>query len=535
MNNDLSAINNFFGENVFGVNNPLIKGMAEANENPMGTFGGNDLDIKGMYELPQRLSDFRYDGVRRKTFGLGFEILRKIAEKVIIIGIIHNIRVQQVEPFTKAPSISEEDVGFHIRLRDKGETPTEKQKSVMRKTEDWVMECGEEKGSSDRDDFFQFSKKLIRDNLTIDQIGTALGRTRGGDVREFRILDGATIYPVMKDIGYKGIKKIDYVQIYEENVYEVFTSDDLIFSISNPRTDLKYTNFGYSFMEMAITTITGFLNAHQYNNDFFSSSTQPPGFISFDTAEGWDENTFKALQREWENQFRGLPELWKTGFLGGKAKWNTIRPNNKDLEFNQYIQMLSGWLFALYGMDSAEAGLRLQQAQNVMNENVENKIAYSQSRGLKHHLSFMERIVNKILRFNEDLNDYVFEFTGLEKKDQKAELEVEKMQTETYLTINEMRERKDLEPIENGDIISNSFFMQAVQSSQQEQEGGMEGEGEEGADEGGDDGFNFDEYEDENADAENEKPEPENDDAFQPDEEPVIEKSINFNIDNLLK
>ena len=482
---------------------------------------------KGIMELPREYSyDYFIDGVRRKFFGLTFETLREIADKVVIIGIIHNIRQQQIETFLD-PARNEEDQGWMIKCKDTEKTPDKQDKKIMQDIERFILKCGIGPSTYQRDDLYKAGKKCLTDTLVLDQNAISIGRTRNGKLSEFRILDGATIYPVIKDVGYKGDKKISHVQLWDEKVLETFTEDEIIFEFSRPRTDLRLCNFGYSYEEQAIDTITSFLFAVQYNKEFFNSSTQPPGFFSF-KGNSYDETQLSALSRQWMTMFKGIPGFWRTPFLQNDAKWTSVRPANKDLEFNQYIQMLSSWLFALYGMDPAEAGLRLQQAQNVLNENVESKIAYSKSRGLLHHLTYFARLLNRILEFNHDWDDFYIDMVGVEKKDQQAEAQVEKTLCETYLTINELRARKDLGPIPSGDIVSNPYYLQAQQNAAMADDSGG-GEQEEDFNFGDEqepevpdtDEFNFDEDVDTQQTAE--------------PEQPKLNKSTNIDIGNLLK
>ena len=174
--------------------------------------------------------------------------------------------------------------------------------------------------------------------------------------------------------------------------------------------------------------------------------------------------------------FRGIKGMWKTPFLQGNAKWNNIAPNNRDMEFNQYTQILASWICAVHGIDPAELGVKFNQSQNVMFENQEAKLNYSADRGLKDLLFFHQSWMNKLMAMVPEWEEYYIGFTGIAARDQMAELEVDEKQTKTYMTINEKRKEKDLPEIEGGDIISDQTFLQNKQGAAMGGMPGMEGE-----------------------------------------------------------
>ena len=87
--------------------------------------------------------------------------------------------------------------------------------------------------------------------------------------------------------------------------------------------------------------------------------------------------------------------------------------------------MLASWICAIHGIDPQEMGIRLNQAQNVLNENNEAKIAYSKDRGLKSLLGFHTSWLTNIIERVPEWKDYRVEFTGLESKSQMSMLEVD--------------------------------------------------------------------------------------------------------------
>ena len=65
---------------------------------------------------------------------------------------------------------------------------------------------------------------------------------------------------------------------------------------------------------------------------------------------------------------------------------------------------------------------------------------------------------------------YEFKFVGLdETDDEDAELERDIKAVSNYMTLNEIRAKRNLPPIENGDIVLNPTYLQAMGMAQQQQ------------------------------------------------------------------
>jgi hypothetical protein len=441
-------------------------------------------DVKGILEYDSKNFPYAYysnKGIIPKYGDINFAILRSIAKKVGVVSSIHNLRASQLREFSKI-SYNDEEPGFRVKLIEKDATPTNRQKDEIKKIEEFIRYSGRTDYSGYEDDertneLPEIIELIARELLTIDQVALVPRFDRGGRFFDYWLLDAATIKRVDKSIGYQGDAGISFVQEIDYKVYETFTSKEILFYIMNRTTELRHVWYGCSPCEMAIELITSWIYSLQYNKEFFNSSAQPKGFFSFE-GENIDTSELEDLQRQWQAMFRGVKNQFKTPFLNFNAKWNNIGPNNRDMEFNQYFQVLSSWIGAIYGVDMAELGLRLNQAQNVLSENIEGKINVSADRGLKSLIFGITRVFNKLLKFGDWHKEYQIVATGVNVKNGKERVELEEKQTSIYMTVNELRAQKDMKPIEGGDIILNPTYLQNIQAKQQQKMGGMD-EGEE--------------------------------------------------------
>jgi hypothetical protein len=462
--------------------------------------GAVNAQTKGLVELTRELTKFGtgYKGTKDKHSRLTFNSLREMAKRVSIISSIHTTRIQQLRPFCY-PSHNEEAQGYMVKLKEKDKVPTAKEKKEMKEITDFIFYTGKKDfdGAEEREDRLpEVIEKLTREHLTIDQIAIEPQFNLKGDFVAYWVLDGAYIKKTMPDTGYEGNKKIKYIQELDGKTTAVYERDELFFYCHNPRADIRYYGYGYSAIEQSIDIVTGWLYSMMYNKEVFNSSALPKGFLSFD-GEELDQSDLEDLQREWTSMFSGIKGLHKTPFFQYGAKWQNMAPSNRDMEWNIYTQFLSSLICANHGIDAAEMGLRLNQAQNVLNDNQEAKIAFSKDRGFKDLIFFHRSWINRILEYNKEWSEkYQVVFTGLENKDQAAELDLDIKKVQYFQTINETRKERDLPPIENGDLILNQQYLQYIQGkeAQEQQSEEVQGEGDENAVEGGSEGSEMNEF-----------------------------------------
>ena len=230
-----------------------------------------------------------------------------------------------------------------------------------------------------------------------------------------------------------------------------------------------------SYLEQSIDTITGWLFGMAYNKEVFNSSAQPKGFFSFNPKQPIDPESLQELQRQWIAMFRGIKGMWKVPFLQYDAKWNPVRPNNSDMEYSSYIQLLSALICAVHKIDPQELGLKFQQSAAISIGGGGSKARQnnqSHDRGLQDLLTYAEDVCNRIMERQAGWEDYEFDFTGKEIKDENKALEIDTKRVGNYMTLNELRKEHDMEPLEYGDVPLNATFIQYLTQKEMMAEGG---------------------------------------------------------------
>ena len=207
----------------------------------------------------------------------------------------------------------------------------------------------------------------------------------------------------------------------------------------------------------------------------------------------YTQEQLEDAQDEWMANFQAMDGQWNIPLLNSDAKVLNLNNSNREMEYQKFLEFTGSLICATCGVDSAEIGLRLNQAQNVMSENVDGKQMFSKNRGTREMLGGFIYIMNRFLRISgySWAKDWKFKFNGLSTNDKGFEADLRKKNVETVMTVDEIREQMDLPPLENGEgkVILNSVFVQFKQMAMQEAQGGgdmgggMPGEGDQPPDE----------------------------------------------------
>lgn len=491
-------------EQITGVNMGanLAKAAGIANEG-----GGQVLVQKGFLLDDTILNDWR--GLIENGYGgIQDRILREAERKAPIVSAAINLRRMQCRPFARR-SDDPSKPGFRIKTRDPNYAPTKEDKKTINELEDWFLFAGrtDHRAALDRDNDMQSVMKMaMAEYMIIDKVAIEVRHDSKGRLFDFMPLDASTIRKVLptgirankSDFRFNPfitkteiaermekerisqfpakLEEIAYVQLIDDRLTAGFTANDLIFSIRQERTDVRFRGQGYSPLEQAISCITAFVNTMQWNSENFNGSAIPKVALVAEQG-GFDKPSLRALQREWQANFMGRGQF-KIPMLNGKWTALDLLKNNREMEYDKYIKFVSALCLAVLGVDATELGLKLNDSQPILGENADGKMQHSKSRGLHDLLGALASIWNIILRRN-GYAKFEFEYTGIEPKDKDAEQTLLNSQVRSYKTIDEVRATQDMAPLPDGQgkIILDTTFQQAAQAAKMEAQASGDGGG----------------------------------------------------------
>jgi hypothetical protein len=222
-----------------------------------------------------------------------------------------------------------------------------------------------------------------------------------------------------------------------------------------------------------IQTVTAILNADTYNANFFRVGSAPKGILKY--SGNINPNTVEDFRRQWTAQVSGVMNMHKIPMINAdKLDFINTGQNNKDMEFAKFQEFLIKISCAMYKIDPAEVGFPMQGTAAPSglggDGGTKEKLQYSKSKGLKPLIKKTEKWLNKYVI--QPLNpQYELKFVGIDdEEDEELALERDIKLVSNIMTLNEMRAKRNLPAVENGDVILNPTFLQAKGMAQQGQE-----------------------------------------------------------------
>lgn len=446
-------------------------------------------------------------GYKDKPFSLTYTTLKRMSKTPIINSIIKT-RKNQVADFAE-PQENKYSTGFVIQKKPKGgveQKMDNKDKKIAFAITDFILKGGNT-SQWGYDDFDTFIRKIVEDSLVYDQMTFECVRNRRGqlesfiatDAATFRMADsffdkdydnvffqrhGANVWKDRSDFGPKvhGYYPA-YVQVYQNMKVNEFYPWELCFGIRNPSTSIWANGYGCSELEELINVVTSMLWSDEYNRRFFSQGSAPKGFFRVKGTN--NEAALQQFKQQWQSMITGVMQSWKTPVIEADVDWIDLQKNNRDMEYSSWIEYLIKIACAVYSIDPSEIGWDISRSNGnggLFEGSQEQRLKHSKDKGLYPLLKFLQRKLNKYII--EQINpDYELVFVGLNGLTIEEELKMDIDKVNSFMTVNEAREKYEMKPLEGGDAPNNSAFLQnknAQAMAQQQAAMGGATNGEEG-------------------------------------------------------
>lgn len=444
--------------------------------------GSTAPEPKSWFIDPNDMLDSTGLGYRVQPNMLTYETIRAFAERNSCIGSIIQLRTTQTEPFTDVQH-SKYGTGFKVvPVYDSERALTRSEHERQHYLEQYILWCGKDR-NVERDEFRTFVHKLVRDRLVFDQAAFEKVRSLDNRMHSFYAVDGSTIRiaaPIKGKATPQSTKEtIKYVQMVDGEIAETYTMDELAFMVANPRTNIRVGGYGFSEIEMLITTVTSHLWAEQWNRNAFKQGSTMRGVMNL---PGVNQTTLDMFRRQWGVMMSGVENAHKLPVINAPgAQWLPMNLSNTEMGYQLWLEYLIKVICAFYLVDPAEINHDLRggvgSAPAFMTTN-EAQQKLSKDRGLPPLLRHISNGLNRNILSQVDPRWKVV-FVGLDAKTEAENVELRTKQSSSILTLNEARSLEKLPPVPHGDIINNPTYTgylrdQAMAAQQQQQPpGGM--------------------------------------------------------------
>lgn len=417
-------------------------------------------EIKSILWNPSEIG-FNGKGYRDPNNGISFGTLNRMGEIFIVKAII-NTRIEQVQNFLKY-SLDDQKPGYQIRYKKSPGSEDKELNEKDKKIVDYIVKFLEEGGENDKweceDNFQEFTRKVLRDSLVLDQMTFELVRARNMNLKKYRAVDAALIrqldtndprYAQMfENFRWHGYLP-RYAMVWDgqiirhpvTNEYVVFYPWELGYGVRNKTTNVLRNGYGCSELETLIEIVTWILWGMQYNGNFFKQGSQPKGFINVKNGN-IDQGTLNEFRQDWKQTMSTVYNSHKIPVIQGiDLEWIDLQQTNRDMEFTEWIKFLLVIACAVFRMDPSELGFQFQDAARIFGqEGQKERLDHSRQKGLTPLLVFYQNVLNKyIISEIDDRLELVF--TGIEIEDEAAQVELDKKKSEAgFVSLEDMFEK----------------------------------------------------------------------------------------------
>ena len=430
-------------------------------------------------------------GYKDKPYSLSYVTLKRMSKTPIINSIIKT-RKNQVADFAE-PQENKYSTGFVIRKKSKGgveQKMDNKDKKIAFAITDFLLRGGNT-SQWGYDDFDTFIRKIVEDSLVYDQMTFECIRNRRGQLESFIATDGATfrmadsffdkdynnvffqrngaaVWEDRREFGPKvhGYYPA-YVQVYQNMKVNEFYPWELCFGVRNPSTSIYANGYGCSELEELINVVTSLLWGDEYNRRFFSQGSAPKGLLRIKGVNS--QSALQQFKQQWQSMITGVMQAWKTPVVDADVEWIDLQKNNRDMEYSAWMEYLIKLACGVYSIDPTEIGWDISRSvgnSGLFEGSQEERLRHSKDKGLYPLLKFLQRKLNKYIV--EQINpEYELVFMGLNGMSIEDELKMDIDKVNSFMTVNEIREKYELKPLEGGDQPNNSTFLQAKSDAQQ--------------------------------------------------------------------
>jgi HK97 family phage portal protein len=232
--------------------------------------------------------------------------------------------------------------------------------------------------------------------------------------------------------------------------------------------------YGLSPIEPVLKSIATHNEAAAYNKSLLQNQAKPSGLLIYEGVEGGDnilqDKQYKRLQQEIEAKFTGTHNAGKPMLLEGGFKWQSLSMTQEELEFLESKNSVAREIALGFGVPPMLLGI--PGDNTFANYKEANRAFHRQTvlplvdRGCKSMSSFFQPSYGEDFYLQADVDKV--EALSEERADAWN-----RVNTSTFLTINEKREELNFKPVEGGDVVlvpSSSVSLEDI---------GFEGGGEE--------------------------------------------------------
>jgi PAS domain-containing protein len=190
----------------------------------------------------------------------------------------------------------------------------------------------------------QWVRILAEETLVIDAVAIYRRRTKDGKPYALEIIDGSTINVLIDRTGRRPLPPAPaFQQVLKGMPAAWFTSDELVYSVRNPRANKAY---GLSPVEQIITYVNIGLRRLAKQLHTFTEGNIPEALMT--VPENWTVEQIATFQRYWDALMENAANRRRMKFVPAGMNYWPIHPDNQLLDqFDEWLARIVAYAFSL--------------------------------------------------------------------------------------------------------------------------------------------------------------------------------------------
>ena len=289
--------------------------------------------------------------------------------------------------------------------------------------------------------FAAWLRPALEDLLVLDAPALELRRDRGGRLVGLDVVPGDTIKLLVDETGRRPQAPLPaYQQVIKGVVWADLTTADLIYAPRNLRPNHLY---GFSPVEQVVVTLNTLLRRQTAQLGYFTESNIPSGLLN--TPAGWGPDAIKTMQDAWDAR------LMADGAVKSKLVWAPAETKYQPFKDSPLKDDFDEWLARIvcYAFSLPPAPFVKQMNRSTADSDRER----AAEEGPLQRALWWKRIADRIIGEEFGWPDLEWAWSDAADVDPMVAAQIDDLNLKNgSATLNEVRDRRGLGPLPNGDI-----------------------------------------------------------------------------------
>ncbi len=235
-----------------------------------------------------------------------------------------------------------------------------------------------------------------------------------------------------------------------------YTPQDIVhFKDTNPKSSL----YGLSPIKPALDIISNLVFATRWNKNFFKNSARPDYLIVSKSL--FDKEEKEELKGKWSSEFGGVANAHKLGFITGEIELKEMTKNIREMDFSNLTDSMITQILGAFGVGKSVIGL-----EGMNRAEAETQLYSFLSLTIEPKVKRLVERINEYLIIPEYGDDLYLDYDDPTPENRESIVkEYESALNSGWLSINEVRDKEGLPPIEGGWEVYKPISMVPIKDS----------------------------------------------------------------------